>query len=105
MSEVTNHASPGGYKEKIPSGLFEVGSIELELAFDITQGTHANAAGGLTHAMLNQTKLAYQIVLPDASNTTFTFDAYIEKMKFDSPKEEHVMATTTVTITGQPTLS
>lgn len=105
MSEVTHHASPGGYREKIPSGLFELSDIELGLAFDITQATHANASGGLTYAMLNQTPLAYQIVLPDSGTTTFSFDAYVSKLKWESPQEEHIMATVTLTVTGQPTIA
>jgi hypothetical protein len=105
MSEVTNHASPGGYREHVPSGLFEVSDLELGLAFDISQATHANAAGGLMHAMLNKTKLAFQIVLPDASTTTWTFDAYVQKFKVESPTEEHVMGTATLKVTGQPTLA
>jgi predicted secreted protein len=105
MSEVTAHDSPGGYREHIPSGLFEVTDIELGLAFDIGEGTHANASGGLVHAMLNKTLLAYQIVLPDTGSTTWTFDAYVQKVKMESPKEEHIMATVTLKITGQPTLA
>lgn len=105
LSEVTHHASAGGFREKIPSGLFEVSDLELELAFDISEGTHANSSGGLVHALLNKTKLAYQIVLPDSGTTTWTFDAYVQKIKFDSPQEEHVMGTVTLTVTGQPTLA
>lgn len=105
LSEVTHHSSPGGFRQKVPSGLFEVSDIELELAFDITDPTHANASGGLIHAQLNKTKLAYQIVLPDASTTTWTFDAYVQKLKLDSQQEEHVMGNVTLVITGQPELS
>jgi len=105
MSETTHHASTGGYKEFVPSGLFEVDDIELGLVFDITTATHANASGGLTHALLNKTELAYQMVLPDAGNTTFTFDAYCQKVVYASPKEEHVDAAVTLKVTGQVTLS
>lgn len=105
LSEITNHGSPGGFDEHVPSGLFRTSEIELELALDMAGATHANASGGLTHAFLNRTKLAYQIVLPDASSTTWEFDAYISKLKMDSPIEEHVMATVTLKPTGQATLS
>lgn len=105
LSEVTHHASTGGFREKIPSGLFEVSDLELKLAFDISEATHANSSGGLTHALLNKLKRAFQIVLPDSSTTTWTFDAYVQKIKWESPQEEHVMATVTLTVTGQPTIA
>jgi hypothetical protein len=105
MAEVTNHASTGGYEEHIPSGLFRTGEIELGLVFDITGGTHANASGGVTHALLNKTKLAYQVVLPDSGSTTFSFDAYVSKIAWQSPKEEKIMAKVTLRPTGQPTIA
>lgn len=105
LSEITAHDSPGGYREKIPSGLFEVSDIELNLVFDIAEASHANSAGGLTHAMLNKTLLAYQVIFPDSGTTTWTFDAYVQKVKMESPKEEHLMGMVTLVITGQPTLS
>lgn len=102
MSEVTNHGL--AWRQKVPSGLFEVGNIELKLAFDITQVTHANASGGVTHALLNKTKLAYQIVLP-SSILTFTYNAYVQKIKWESPKGEHIMGTVTFEVTGETMLS
>lgn len=105
MSEWTHHASTGGYREKVPSGLFEVSDLELGLAFDISQATHANSSGGLIHALLNKTKLAYQVILPDSGNTTWTFDAYVQKINNASDKEEHIDATVTLVVTGQPTLA
>ena len=105
MSETTAHDSAAGYREFVPSGLFEVSDIELGLAFDISEGTHANSSGGVTHALLNKTLLAYKIELPDSGGTNWVFDAYINKIKWDSPKEEHIMANVTLKVTGQPTLS
>lgn len=105
MAEATAHDATGGYRRKKPSGLFEVDNIELGLVFDISEATHANASGGLLHAQLNKTLLAYQIVLPDTGNTTFTFDAYVQKFMITSVKEEVIKATVTLEIDGQPTLS
>lgn len=105
LSDITNHGSPGGFDEHVPSGLFRTSEIELELALDMAGATHTNAAGGLVYNHLNKIKAAYQIVLPDASVTTWTFDAYIKKLKMDSPLEEHVMATVTLKPTGQAALS
>jgi len=124
LSEVTNHASPGSFQASyslvgvalaaeavgtlvfdVPSGLMKSSAIELQLARDIAAATHANASGGLVYTWLNKVKLAYQIVLPDSGSTTWSFDAYINKINIGSPKEEHVMATVTLNPTGQLTLS
>lgn len=105
MAETTAHDSAGGFRKKVPSGLFEMSDIELGLVFDITQGTHANSSGGLIHALLNKTHLAYQIIFPDASDTTWTFDAYVSGIKWESPKDNKIGARVTLTVDGQPTLT
>lgn len=105
MSDITAHDSTAGYDEHIPSGRKNTSEIELELTFDITQATHANAAGGLVHAFLNDTLLAYQVVFPDTGNTTWEFDAYVSKLRMESEKEEHLKGMVTMRPTGQPTLS
>lgn len=105
MSEATHHGSTNGFAEHVPSGKFKQSPIELGLGFDITEETHDNASGGLIHALLNKTLLAYQMVLPDASNTTFTFDAYVSKIKWESAQEEHIKAMVTLQPTGSATLS
>lgn len=105
LSEITHHASPGGFREKLPSGVFEVDNVELELGLDMSQPTHKNAAGGLMHALLNKTKLAYQMIFPDTGSTTWTFDAFVESVEITSELEEHLKATVSLAVTGQPTLS
>jgi len=106
MADVTAHDSPGGYREAIANGITAQDDLELTLFFDIAQATHANSAGGLMHAMLNRTKLAYRIIYPDTSGTTWTFEGFV--MNFSIPVdqgEDSLMANVTMKITGQPTLS
>ena len=106
MADVTNHASPGGFREFIQSGIFETGELELKLVYDPAQATHANASGGLLHALLNGTLLAYQIVLPDTGSTTWTFDAYVQGVTTQIGEgEEALTQSVTLQITGQPVLS
>jgi len=106
MAEVTNHQSTGGFREKIQSGIFEVDDIELELVYDPAQATHANSAGGVMHAMLNGTKLAYKLIFPDTGSSTWTFEAFVSKAAtVIGEGEEALMQTVTMTITGQPTLT
>lgn len=105
MDDITAHDSTGGYREKLPSGILEMANIELVLAFDISEATHDNASGGLVHAHLNETLLAYQIIFPDTGTTTWTFDAYARRVRWESPIGGSLAATVELEITGQPTLT
>ena len=105
MAESRPHDATGGYMRKVPSGAFNVDDIELELALDMAQATHANSSGGLVHALLNKTQLAYQIILPDTSTTTATFDAYVSKFSITSETEDMIKATATLSVDGQVVLS
>lgn len=105
MTEITHHASTGGYDEHIPSGMFRTDVIELVLGLDIAQATHANSSGGIVHAHLNETELAYQVVFPDSGSSTWTFDAYAQKINWLSPKDGHMQMQVTLRPTGQPTLT
>lgn len=106
MAEVTNHGSSGGWAEHIPSGIKDVEDISITLVYDAAQATHANAAGGVIHAHLNETKLAYQIVLPDTGSTTWTFEAYVTNVNTQIGEgEDALMQEITIKITGAPTLT
>jgi len=107
MADVTNHQSTGGYREKFPVGIFSVGDLELTISYDPAEATHDDSAiGGLMHALLNNTKLAYQIVLNVASNPTWTFEAYVSKLgTVIDTGEEELQQNVTLMITGQPTLA
>lgn len=106
MAEVTNHASTGGFREKIQSGMFEVDDIEIELVYDPAQATHANSAGGVMYALLNGTKLAYKLIFPDTGGSTWTFEGFVSKIgTLIGEGEEALRQTVTFTITGQPTLT
>lgn len=101
MAEVTNHGSTGGREEFVPSGKFKTGEIELELAWDKTAATHTNASGGLLHAHLNKTLLAYKFTLPDAAY--WVTDAYVSKFEHMSEQEDAIRAKVTLRPTGSLT--
>lgn len=105
MAEITAHDSPGGYREKLPSGLFELGDVPVTLVYDMSEATQANASGGIIYAMLNKTKLAWQIVFPDTATTTWTFDAYVSAYEMSAVKDNKMAAVATLVITGQPALT
>lgn len=106
MAETTHHESTAGFREKIQSGIFEVDDPEIELLYDPAQATHANSAGGIMHALLNGTKLAYQMLFPDTGATLWTFEAFVSKeTTVIGTGEEALKQTVTFTITGQPVLT
>lgn len=106
MADVTHHSSTNGWREKFPNGIGSVSDIDITIAYDASEATHDNAAGGLMHAHLNETKLAYKIIFPDSGSTTWTFEAYVSKIgtPIDTGEAE-LQQTVTFMITGEPTLS
>jgi len=105
LADVTHHSSTAGFREVFPSGRRNVDDIDIELGYDPANATHANSAGGLMHALLNETKLAYKIIFPDTNSTTWTFEAYVKKIGTMVEQEEELRQTVTFAITGQPTLT
>ena len=105
MADTTSHDSPGGYREKFPTGIFNQEDVEMVLNYDPADGGHDNITG-LMNVHLNKTLRAYKIILPDTSSTTWTFEAYVTKFATNiGSGEDQLMATVTMAITGQPTLS
>ena len=105
LDEITTHGSTGGFREMLPTGKSQVADVELGLVFDIAEDTHKNTAGGLTYAMLHESLLGYELVLPDSGTTTWTFDAYVRKMKWAAPQDGKLAATVTLAVTGQPSVA
>lgn len=105
-ADVTNHQSTAGFREHFPVGIMSVGELELTLSYDDGEATHANSAGGLMHALLNRSKLAYRITMADAGATVWTFDAYVTKIgTIIDTGEEELQQSVTLMVTGQPTLA
>jgi predicted secreted protein len=105
-ADVTTHQSTGGFREKLPTGIFMVEDLEMVLAYDDTEATHANSAGGIMHALLNETKLAWKINMADSGSTVWTFEAYVTSAgTVIDTGESELQQNVTLTITGQPTLS
>jgi predicted secreted protein len=105
IDEITAHDSPGGFREKIPTGLFDVDDLPLTLIHDMSEATQSNASGGIIHAMLNKTLLAWKIVFPDSASTTWTFDAYVANYQMTGVKDKSMRAVATLTVTGEPALT
>lgn len=103
MDDITAHDSPGGYAEKIATGLYRLSDVEISLIHDLSQATQKNAAGGLLYNWINRILTAYKISLPDGMD--WEFDAYVSKYEVSAVKDKAMRSKITLTITGQPVIS
>lgn len=101
--ELTNHGSPGGWKEKVGT-LLEAGDLSFDLNFVPTHATH-NPTTGLIADQTARTKRNFQLVFPDTASTTWAFTALVTEFEPAEPVEGVLKASVTLEITGQPTLA
>ncbi len=101
--EVTHHGSTGGWEEHIPTTL-SAGEVTFELNFIPTNATQSYTSG-LVKDYKNKTKRNFQMVFPDAGNTTWQISAYVTGFEPKAPVKGVLRADVTLMITGQPTLA
>lgn len=86
-------------REFIP-GLLDAGQVTLTKNF--TRDTYIQTKADLD----DDNSHNYQIVFPDASNTTIDFAGYVQEMAGDAPgPDEKITSTVTYKITGDITIS
>lgn len=101
--DVTAHDSGSAYRELIPSFL-SAGEVQLDLNFDPTIASHKDAAAtGLLHAFKNRTLVAWEIEFPVTPTADAAFNGYVTGFEIDSPFDDKLSATVTITITGAVT--
>ena len=94
----TNHAS-GGWSEKIPSGLINVGDITLMVLVE------ANLYGTVIAEM--EAKTISAVVLSDAQDT-FTANGFYKSVKKeaqDAQSPNAIRASVVISFTGEPTVA
>lgn len=101
--DATNHSSPGGFEEKIPTTL-SVGPVKFSINFLPTGLTHSYSTG-LIKDWINKTKRNFKLVFPDTGATTWLFAAYVTDVGIKAPVKGKLAADVTLDITGQPTLA
>ncbi len=80
-------------------GLPDEGQVSLELNYDPTDAQHT----GLQDDRKNRTKRNFQVVLTDASSTTFAFSGYVLSFSISTAVDDIVKASCTITIDGEIT--
>lgn len=103
MIDATSHDSTQGWEEVI-GGILRSGEVTMELNFIPTEGTH-NAATGLIADMVARTLRNFQMVFPDAGNTTWAFSALVNKFQPAAPVDNKLSASCTLKLSGSPILA
>lgn len=101
--DITSRTSPGKFEEALPT-IIRTGQVTFDINFLPTNGTH-DAETGLLADLKNMTKRNFQLVFPDAAETTWSFSAYVVQFQPNAPVAGVLSASVALKITGQPTFS
>jgi len=99
--DVTSHDTPGGFRDKL-QGLKDWGELSFEMWWVPTnvqqQQLHSDYVAG--------TQRNYQLVFPNAGNTTFSFKGFVSASPITAAFDAPLVRNCTITIMGapQPTL-
>jgi predicted secreted protein len=96
--DVTSLDSTGGYREFI-TGFRNAGTIKLSMNF-----TRASLDFMLTDYESDDAQ-HYEIVLPDAENTTIEFEGLVQEMPLSIPTADKITMDVTIQITGPITVN
>lgn len=77
--DVTSHSSPSAWVEKVAT-LLEGDTIKATLNWLPGHATQSNSSG-LLKDMVNRTARNFQVVIPAASNVTWSFTAFVAKFE------------------------
>lgn len=103
METVTNHSSPGGAREQIPT-TYELGPITFPVNWLPQNATHSYSSG-LLQDLLDGTLRNFQIVLTDVGATVWTLPCIVAGLGPDAPVTGVLGAEITLEVARQPTLA
>lgn len=102
-ADVTNHSSPGAWREMIPTMLAQ-GTVSFDVNYVPTHPSH-NGSTGLISLLTGRTKRNYKIIWPNVGATTWTMDGYITSFSPSAPVNGQLRASVVMTPAGIPTLT
>lgn len=94
--DVTVMSSTLGWREHIPSGLKEAGTIEVGCWY-------VKAQSAVFAALVGAASQTWTITLPDGS--TWACSGYVQKLGGESPLDGGITQPITIKLTGQPTFT
>ena len=103
VTEVLTHSTGVPYKNKRP-GIIDSGEFSFPCNFDPANPSHSlTSVFGLGYMMENRSIRTWQVIYPDASNTTIEFQGFVSQIGSNSPVEGVRTGDTTITIDGAVT--
>lgn len=96
--DVTSLDSIGGYREFIAS-FRDGGTVQLTMNF--TRSTYDT----MNDDFESDTAQSYEIVLPDAENTSLEFVGLVTEVPLSITTDDKVTANVTIKVTGQPVIN
>lgn len=102
VHDATNQDSPNRFEEIIP-GLGRGGDVDFDVNFDPTSGTH-DGATGLIYLANNKLLRGWRLLLLDAGDHYWGFDAYVINFRNRAPVNGILTGTTKLRINQRPEL-
>ncbi len=96
--DVTSLDTTGGYRQFIGS-FRDAGTVTLNMNF--TRDTYEQ----MNDDFESEDRQNYEIVLPDADNTTLEFTGLVTELPLDIPMDDKITADVTIKVSGKPTLN
>ena len=96
--DVTSLDSVGGYREFI-GGFRDSGTLQLSMNFS------RSTFGTMKTDFESDTSQNYEIVLPDAENTTLEFVGLVTELPLEITADDKITSSVTLKITGQVTVN
>lgn len=96
-TETTDNESPGGWVERIPTGIRDAGKISADLNWNPDEVTHDNVTGFLATLGL---KRAWKVTFP--SGATFVSDGILTKFSPDDPYDDKMTGSIDIDLSGAP---
>ncbi|MEZ4714308.1 MAG: phage tail tube protein [Caldilineaceae bacterium] len=91
---------------EVIAGLLDAGELTLEIAFDPDDATHKHTGTtGIMGLMIARTLTSFQMAFPDATPTTWTFNAYVSGFAIKAPLEGGLTADLKLRISGGLTIA
>lgn len=100
-ADTTSHDSSKAYEEHVVTVL-RTGEVTFDINYAPDDSTH-DETDGLINDYENKTLRNFELILPNPSNKTYEFSAFVTGFEPSAPHDDKLSASVTLKITGEPT--